>query len=143
MKTFKSAVLVLLMLLCLIVIGYSSKNTSSVLSKAIPENITHIEVSGFYNGELEPWELTQAEIEELNTWITQLSLKRRTYAEGEAPNEVYSGGVCYSFNINHGEMSFTWTHINKAYIQHDGEWYEITNTTAPPLDLAGRDKPGK
>lgn len=75
----------LLMLLCLIVTGCSVENASSVISEAIPENIARIEVSGFYNGELEPWELTQAEIEKLNTWITQLSLKHRTYAEGEAP----------------------------------------------------------
>ena len=130
----------LLMLLCLIVTGCSVENASSVISEAIPENIARIEVSGFYNGELEPWELTQAEIEKLYTWITQLSLKHRTYAEGEAPSEVYAGGVCYSFNINGGDMSFTWIYIDKAYIQYNGEWYEITNTTTPPLDLSG---PGK
>ncbi len=104
----------LLMLLCLIVTGCSVENASSVISEAIPENIARIEVSGFYNGELEPWELTQAEIEKLNTWITQLSLKHRTYAEGEAPSEVYAGGVCYSFNINGGDMSFTWIYIPES-----------------------------
>lgn len=141
MKKFSPAALVLSILLCLIVTGRSGKNASSVISEAIPENITSIEASGFYSGgELAPWELTQAEIEELNTWITQLSLKHRTYAEGEAPNEAYNGGVCYRFHINDGELSFTWSYIDKAYIQHDGEWYEITNTTTPPLDLAGPDK---
>ena len=53
---------------------------------------------------------------------------------------MYAGGVCYSFNINGGDMSFTWIYIYKAYIQYNGEWYEITNTTTPPLDLSG---PGK
>ena len=137
MKRLYPAAIVLSMLSCLIVTGCSAENTSSVISEAIPENITHIEVSGFYNGALEPWELTQTEIEELDTWIAQLSLKHRTYAEGEAPNEVYAGGVCYRFDINDGEMSFTWVHIDAAYLPYDGGWYEITNTTTPPLGLPG------
>ena len=137
MKKSHLAALVSSMLSCLIITGCSTENASSVIGEAFPENITHIEVSGFYNGELEPWELTQTEIEELDTWIAQLSLKHRTYAEGEAPNEVYAGGVCYRFDINDGEMSFTWVHIDAAYLQYDGGWYEITNTTTPPLGLAG------
>lgn len=130
-------------LLCLTITGCSNESASSVISEAIPENITRIEVSGYRNGELEPWELTQAEIEELNTWIPQLSLKHRTYAEGESPNKVYNGGIGYTFNINDGEMSLTWSYIDKAYILYDDEWYEITNTSTPPLDLAGPGKPGK
>ena len=92
---------------------------------------------------MEPWELTQAEIEELITWVSQLSLKHRTYAEGKTPNRVYNGGVGYSFNINDGELTFDWASIDKAYILYDGKWYEITNTLTPPLDLPGPGKPGK
>ena len=103
MKKSHLAALVSSMLSCLIITGCSTENASSVIGEAIPENITRIEASGFYYGELEPWELTQAEIEGLDTWIAQLSLKHRTYAEGEAPNEVYAGGVCYRFDINDGE----------------------------------------
>ena len=67
-----------------------------MITEAIPENITHIEASGSRNGGyLEPWELTQAEIEELNTWVPQLSLKHRTYAEGETPNCVLDR-MCFS-----------------------------------------------
>lgn len=143
MKKFNLVASVLLILLCLIITGCSGENTSSVITEAIPENITRIEASGYRNGELEPWELTQAEIEELGTWISQLSLKHRTYAEGKAPNEVWNGGVSYTFNINDGELSFTWSYIDKAYIWYDGEWYEITNTSTPPLDLAGPGTPGK
>ena len=143
MKKFSPVAFVLSMLLCLIVAGCSTGNTSSMINDALPEGITRIEVSGDYNGELEPWELTQAETEELRTWIPQLSLTHRTYTEGEAPNEVYNGGICYTFDINDGEMSFTWIYIDKPYIYYDGEWYEITNTKTQPLGLSGPGKPGK
>ena len=143
MKKLNPIAFVLSMLLCLIVAGCSTGNTSSMISDILPKSITRIEVGGSYNGELEPWELTSVEIEELRTWVSQLSLTHRTYAKGEAPNEVYNGGICYTFDINDGETSFTWVYIDKPYIHYDGEWYEITNTKNPPLDLAGPGKPGK
>lgn len=143
MKKIKPLVFVLSMLLCLIAAGCSGESASSVIGDAIPENITRVEASGYCNGELEAWELTQAEIEELNTWIARLSLKRRTYAEDKTPNRVYNGGVGYTFDINGGELSFTWSYIDKAYIFYDGEWYEITNSSTPPLGLPGPGKPGK
>lgn len=127
----------LFVLLCLIVIICVGRRGSSfMISEMIPENITRIEVSGSRNGsEVEPWELTQAEIDELCTWINQLSLKHRTYAEGETPNVVWNGGVSYSFNINDGEISFAWLYIYKAYILYDSEWYEIVNKSEAPLNL--------
>ena len=112
-----------------------------MISDAIPESITFVEVSGFYNSELDPWELTQVEIEELCVWIPQLNLKHRTYDKGKAPNEGCNGESYYTFNVNDGEMSFTWVYIDKAYIRYDGEWYEITNTSTPPLNLNEPDKP--
>ena len=143
MKRFGYIIFALSALMCIVLTGCAKANEVLMITEAIPEIITRIEASGSYNGELEPWDLTQAEIEELNTWIPQLSLKHRTYAEGETPNRVYNGGICYTFDINDGEMRFTWIYIDKPYIQYDGEWYEITNTKTPPLDLAGPGKPGK
>ncbi len=136
MKKFSSALLALSILLCFTITGRSRESASSVIGEVLPENITSIEMSGFYNGgELEPWELTQAEIDALRTWIGQLSLKHRTYAEGETPNRVWNGGTSYGFDVNDGEVSFAWAYIDRAYIVYEGEWYEITNTSDPPLDL--------
>ena len=143
MKKLKPIAYALIILLCLILNGCSSDNAISVISDAIPESITLVEVSGFYNSELDPWTLTQAGIEELCAWIPQLNLKHMTYDKGKAPNEVWNGGSYYTFNVNDGEMSFTWTYIDKAYIRYDGEWYKITNTSTPPLNLAEPGKPSK
>ena len=138
MKKYHLILSMLSVLICAVVIGCSSKDAdiSSILGDALPEKITSIEVSGYYNGGvLEPWELTREEIEELNAWLSELSLKHRTYAEGEAPNEVWNGGTAYQFNVNDGQLSFAWTYIDKAYFRYDGEWYEIINKSVPPLNL--------
>ena len=138
MKKYRLILLMLAVLLCVMATGCSSKDTdiSSIFGDALPDKITSIEVSGYYNGGvLEPWELTREEIEELNAWLSELSLKHRTYAEGETPNEVWNGGSAYQFNVNDGELSFSWANIDTAYIQYDGEWYEIINKSVPPLNL--------
>ena len=136
MKKYDLILPVLAALLGFMMMGCSGVDTGSVSipGEIIPEKITSVEVSGFYNGsDLEPWTLTQEEIAELGTWFSGLSLKHRTYADGEAPNEVWSGGTSYRFDMNGGEASFAWVYIDKAYIWYDGEWYEITNTEASPF----------
>ena len=138
MKKFSQILSIMVVLLCVMVTGCSSKDNgiSPILGDALPEKITSIEVSGFYNGgDLEPWQLTQEEIEELNAWLSELSLKHRTYDEGKAPNEVWNGGSSYHFNVNDGELSFAWVYIDKAYFWYDDEWYEIINKSVPPLNL--------
>ena len=138
MKKYRLILSMLAVLLCITVTGCSSKDKgiSPILGDVLPEKITSIEVSGFYNGsDLEPWQLTQEEIEELNAWLSELSLEHRTYAEGKAPNEVWNGGSSYQFNVNDGELSFAWVYIDKAYFWYDGEWYEIINKSVPPLNL--------
>ena len=137
MKRLGLTMLALTILLCLTIAGCSNESSPSVISEAIPENITSIEVSGYSNGnKLEPWGLTQTEIEELRTWVAHLSLEHKAYAKGEAPDEVWNGGISYDFNFNNGKLSFSWVFIDKAYIWCNSEWYEIKNTSDPPLDLS-------
>ena len=135
MKKYRLILSMLAVLLCITVTGCSSKDKgiSPILGDVLPEKITSIEVSGFYIGG--DWPVAQEEIEELNAWLSELSLEHRTYAERKAPNEVWNGGSSYQFNVNDGELSFAWVYIDKAYFRYDGEWYEITNTSAPPLNL--------
>ena len=68
MKKINLIMLLLTVLLCGMVTG-CSKEEALVLDDVIPDNITSVEISGFYGGsELKLRELTQEEIEELNTW---------------------------------------------------------------------------
>lgn len=138
MKRYHRILSVLAVSSCLMAAGCSSGDTgiSSVLGP-LPEEIAGVEMSGFYDGsDFGPQELTQEEIEELDAWLQGLSLEHRTYAEGGAPNEVWSGGTSYRFEVNSGELSFTWAHIDKAYIVYEGEWYEIEDRQIPPFGPA-------
>lgn len=142
MKKFSFVFLGLTILLCARVTVCSGKSVpdesvSAIIDELVPENITNVELSDFYNGSVvEPQALNQEEIEKMCAWVSLLSLTHRTFKEGEAPNDL-NGGTAYSFSFNDGEISFSWVNVGKKYIHYEGEWYEIMNILEPPLDLPG------
>lgn len=136
MNKYKFSILALAILLCLSVTACSEdeKTASDLL---IPENITSVELGGgqYNGGWVEPRELSQTEIEDLNTWVSQLSLIHKTFEEGNSPGEL-AGSTVYTFNFNGNETSFSWVDIGtEQYIHYDNEWYEITDTSDAPLGL--------
>lgn len=133
MKRFRVIALVLSVIL--VFSGCSNRQDSSINSQLLPEQIENVKVSGNYNGELEPWELDAAEIEALETWVSQLSLEHKSYKEGEAPNERLAGGVSFAFSVNEETSSFVYSNIDAAYIWFNGEWYEIKNPSDPPIKI--------
>ena len=140
MKKFRFSFLVLTILLCFSVTACSGKtapeeSASSIVDELIPDNITNVELRVAHNAELKTQTLTQAEIEELSKWVSQLSLTHRSFQEGETPSEG-DGGSAYIFSFNDDEMSFAWIDTgSKHFIHYEDEWYEITNTSEAPLDL--------
>ena len=136
MKKYKFSILALAILLCFSVTACSeNERTSSGL--LIPENITSVELSGGqYNGGLvEPRELLQTEIEDLNTWVSQLSLIHKTFEKGNSPGDL-NGGTVYTFNFNGDETSFSWVDIGtEQYIHYGNEWYEIIDNSDAPLGM--------
>lgn len=139
MKKYRFLFLSLAILLSFSVTACSGKteNMSSVIDELVPENITSVELGGgqYNGGWVEPRELSSTEIEDLNTWISQLSLSHKTFEKGNSPGDL-AGGTGYTFNYNGDEISFTWVDIGTGkYIYYENEWYEITNTSDAPLDL--------
>ena len=136
MKKYKFSILALVILLCFSVTACSENDrTSSDL--LIPENITSVELGGgqYNGGWVEPRELSQTEIEDLNTWVSQLSLIHKTFEKGSSPGGL-EGGTAYTFNFNGDETSFTWVDIGaEQYVHCEGEWYEIIDTSDAPLGL--------
>lgn len=140
MKKFRFVFLVLAILLCVTVTACSintapDESMSSIVDELIPDNITNVELSIAQYGVVESQMLTQTEIEELSAWVSQLSLTHRSFQEGETPGDG-EGGRAYCFSFNDDAMSFSWIDIGKEqYILYEDEWYEINNTSEPPLDL--------
>jgi hypothetical protein len=107
------------------------------ISTQIPE-FKNVHIGGYYDGSIvKLWELDPAYFEDLRTWIEQLSISKKTLDEDESPNN-WAGGNSYEFNINEGELCFTYSiggeGGNKGYIWYNDEWYEITNPTTPPVE---------
>lgn len=118
----------------IILAGCSNKSVSK-LNEVLPQ-IESVSICGYYDGnEITPLELDQSEIEELTTWISNLSMERRVFKEGEKPNETFAGGNSYTFGLNNGEQSFTYADIDKPYIIFEEEWYEVKNPSDPPLEI--------
>ncbi len=122
----------MLALFAVVVLAVTPKG-ENVLLEHLPK-ITTVSVSGrFYSGgDLEPWTLNEAEIQELDAWIRNLSMKPW---KKEAPNKTYCGGTSWQFSVNQGELIFSYVSIDRAYLWYDGEWYEILSPKEPPLGL--------
>ena len=77
-----------------------------------PDTIKTIEVTYLvYSSEISR-ELSQDEIVAIKEWATALELEHMSYGEGEAPNEVYAGGESWVFDVNNGEIKFTYSIID-------------------------------
>ena len=140
MKKYRFFFLALAILLCFSVTACSGEavpdeSASSIVDELIPDNITNVELSVAHNAELKTQTLTQAEIEELSEWVSQLSLTHRSFQEGETPSDG-EGGSAYIFSFNDDEMSFAWIDTgSKHFIHYEDEWYEINNTSNAPLEM--------
>lgn len=106
-----------------------------VESIIMPDEITEVEVSGYYNGSvIKPGEFVIQDLEAFKTWFAELSFEHREFAEGKTPGETLAGGNSYQFDVNNGALVFTYADFGiGAYIVYDNEWYEITNPSEPPF----------
>ena len=95
------------------------------------ENIT---VTISEDGVTEQRELNGEESTALKNWIDSLTVTPRTYPDGQAPNQVFAGGISYEFNINHGDFTFTYLDIDKTYLYLDGNWYQIEASETMPIE---------
>lgn len=101
----------------------------------LPDEITKIEVGGYYNGSvINPGDFEVKDIESFRTWFTQLSLEHKEFADGKSLGKTQAGGDAYEFNINNGALYFTYVDYGIAqYVVYENEWHEVLNPSEPPL----------
>jgi len=106
-------------------------------SITMPDEITEVEVSGYYNGGvIQPEDFVVEDFDEFAEWFSLLSLEHRTFEEGKNPGEMYAGGDSYTFDINDGALTFTYAIGGSPvteYIIYDEEWYEVLNPSELPF----------
>ena len=116
-----------------ITLGNPVNRITSILME---DEITQVEVSGYYNGGvIKPEDFVIKDFAEFKAWYSQLSLEHREFAEGKTPGETLAGGNAYQFSINNGIICFTYADQGiAAYIVFEDEWYEVMNPTEPPFE---------
>lgn len=126
---------ILLFCMLTLLVGCSSKENKFILGELLPENIENVEVRIYQYAEINDRELDPTAIAELKNWIEQLSLKHKTFKDGQTPGSDADGGYAYEFIINDGVLSFEYMATDVNYIWYDNEWYEITNKniSEPPI----------
>lgn len=101
----------------------------------LPDEITEIEVGGYYNGSvIKAGDFKVQDFKGFKDWFAQLSLEQKEFADGKSPAEIYAGGDSYEFDINNGELYFTYVdHGNGAYVVYENKWYEVLNPSELPF----------
>lgn len=76
-----------------------------------------------------------AEIELLREWVDKLSYRYIEVKEGQFPGDS-NGGEIYTFTLMGGEwsgFSYVINGENDCYIQSEGNWFSVINSTNPPV----------
>ena len=126
----------LILSLTLVGCGGSTADIENEQIVAMPSEIKEVNISGYYDGSvINAGDFEVEDFDIFATWISQLSLEHRTFDEGKTPYETVAGGNSYHFDVNNGELTFTYADAGKGlqYIVYGEEWYEVLNPTELPF----------
>lgn len=109
------------------------KHTETGVSAWLPAEIDSIEVTF----DLYPSETMRAlnadEIEAVTEWALALETEQAPLAETETPSN-YAGGMAWHFNVNGGELTFSYADYGQGAVFISDEWYAVKNPTNPPIE---------
>ena len=130
MKNLRLCVLLLTVLMIGGCSAGSNQDESAML--LLPDEISSIEVTF----DVYPSEVTKAlntdETEAVTEWVLGLEVEQVPLDDGETPNN-YAGGVAWHFNVNGGELAFSYADYDGSAILINDEWYAVKNPSNPPV----------
>lgn len=104
----------------------------------IPDTIDKVNVSFYSMGQTSEWELDESKFPAWKEWAENLSLKPLSEEKVEEL-QMTDGGESYHFEVNDGELSFTYMDhgdLGDRYLVFNGTYYELLNATDPDLEPA-------
>ena len=136
MKYWKQIRLWALLLAVLVSGGCSAGNRRDAAVLSFPGEISSVEATfDFY-----PSETTRAlsgdEIAAVTQWALALELEQTPLDEAETPDN-YAGGAGWHFNVNSGELVFSYAEYGAGAILIGDEWYAVKNPSNPPVEADG------
>ncbi len=115
------------------------KHTETGGSAWLPAEIDSIEVTF----DLYPSETTRAlnadEIAAVTEWALALETEQAPLAETETPNN-YAGGMVWHFNVNGGELTFSYADCGESAVFINDAWYAVQNPSHPPIEEAAENE---
>ena len=79
-------------------------------------------------------ELRQDEIRDFTECATSFEWEQTPLNETETPSN-YAGGIQWDFNVNNGELTFSYVDYGASAIFIDNEWYAVKNPSYPPIEV--------
>ena len=66
-------------------------------------------------------------------WALALEVEQAPLDETETPNN-YAGGAAWHFNVNNGELTFSYADYGEGAIFINNEWYAVKSPSDPPVN---------
>ncbi|MBS6397350.1 MAG: hypothetical protein KH452_09420 [Clostridiales bacterium] len=131
----KKYIVIIIANVCMLSMSGCQKTVSGSDVFSMPGEISKVEISGYYDGSvINAGDFVVENFNELATWLSNLSLQHRTFADGKTPSETQSGGDSYIFTINNDVLTFTYADGGTTeYIVYNEEWYEVLNPSELPF----------
>ena len=135
----KKRTVIILTLTIALLFGCCKHQAETSMSALFPSEINSIEVTF----DIYPSETTRAlnidEITAVTEWVLALEMEQAPLDETETPSN-YAGGVAWHFNVNSGDLTFSYADYDESAIFINDEWYALKNPSNPPIEESTEDE---
>lgn len=114
--------------------GISNEDQNISENAFLPTNIHTMEVTYWGSSGKISRELSQNEIKAVKKWITSLKWDKTPLNKADTPNND-TNIIRWNFNINNGELNFSYVNCDTSAIFIDNKWYAVKNPSNPPVDV--------
>ena len=100
------------------------------------QNVDSLTVEYLGAGQINKWDVTDEQLDEVIEWFNGLDYKRVEFAEGSTPADG-EGQVVYSMNFSNGVyFAYYYCGENDQYIRTQNYWYSVKNPSRPPVEMS-------
>ncbi len=127
---------------CLAGCGQINPASDNLTVISIADSVTEIELTHIVSGTETQWTVNSDELESLKNWMSGLNYSMVQFEDGNSPGDM-DGGEVYRFkmtDIDHPGFSYVINGPDKCYLFMDGNWYQVSSPSDPPVTEPQREK---
>lgn len=129
-------------MICLAGCGQINPASDNLTVISIADSVTEIELTHIVSGTETQWTVNSDELESLKNWMSGLNYSMVQFEDGNSPSDM-DGGEVYRFkmtDIDHPGFSYVINGPDKCYLFMDGNWYQVSSPSDPPVTEPQREK---